>query len=161
MNAYTRVRLSLAALIFAVPAGAQATDTIARTDTSRGALSCPREGSMLRLWADAGGDSAARTTRAPRLDISRGAIDTVIRLDITDRSWQRENLSAGVSLGVGGTAGARRAPWHACAGATVTLGRVTATLHNVHGQIHLKADPGPLASVGRATGTTPPAPPRR
>jgi hypothetical protein len=152
----------LAAVILAAPVGAQVTDTTAaRADSSRGALSCPREGSVLRLRAGAGGDSSAGTVRGSRFDDVRGAIDTVIALDITHRTWQRENLSAGVSLGVGGTAGARRAPWHACAGATATLGRVTATLHNVHGRIHLKADAGPLAAVGRATSSTPPAPPRR
>jgi hypothetical protein len=160
MNVHAWVRLTLTALLVAAPAGAQVVDTAARSDTSRGLLSCPREGSMLRLWADAGGDSA-RVSRAPRFDSARGAIDTVITLDITDRTWQRENLAAGVSLGVGGTVGARRAPWHACAGANATLGRVTATLHNVHGQIHLKADPGPLSAVGRSSGNTPPAPPRR
>jgi hypothetical protein len=161
MSAPIRGWLSGTALILAIPAGAQVTDTTARADSARGTLSCPREGPMLRLWAEAQGDSTARTTRTPRLDTTRGAIDTVITLDIADRSWQRDNLSAGVSLGVAGTAGARRAPWHACAGAAATLGRVSATLHNVHGRIHLKADSGPLAAVGRATGSTPPAPPRR
>jgi hypothetical protein len=88
-------------------------------------------------------------------------LDTVITLNISDRTWQRDSLSAGVSLGVAGTAGARRAPWHACAGAAVTLGRVTATLHNVHGQIRLKADPTALDAIGGGSGSTPPAPQRR
>ena len=152
--------LALVGLLVAAPCAAQVADTTARPDSSRGALSCPREGSMLRIWTGAGGDST-RTQRALRLDSVRGAIDTMITLNITDRTWQRDNLAAGVSLGVGGTAGTGRAPWHACAGANVTFGRVTANLHNVHGQIHLKADPGPLSAIGGSTGSPPPAPPRR
>jgi hypothetical protein len=149
------------AVLFALPARAQRRDSTAsvREDTSTRSLSCPRTGALLRLWSGAAHDSAGRPTQGT--DIGRSSIDTVITLDIADRSWQRDSLSAGVSLGVAGTAGARHAPWHACAGATATLQRITATLHDVHGQIHLKADPGALAAIGRTSGSTPPAPPRR
>ena len=151
------------AMLAAAPAMAQRRDSTAsvRTDTSARSLSCPRTGTQLRLWTGATPDSTGRPTAAPGTDIERGPIDTVITLDIADRSWQRDSLSAGVSLGVAGTAGARHAPWHACAGATATLQRITVTLHDVHGQIHLKADPGALAAIGRTPGSTPPAPPRR
>jgi hypothetical protein len=155
--------LCLAALLLtatAMPAAAQQPRTgLAARGDSGSALACPREGTTARLADRAAGDSdaaGARSAGAPR-----GIIDTVVTLDITDRTWQRDSLSAGVSLGMAGTAGARRAPWHACAGATATLGRITATLHNVHGRIHLRADPTALEAIGRAAGTPPPAPPRR
>ena len=78
-------------------------------------------------------------------------LDTIITLNITDRTWQRDSLSAGVSLGAAGQAGAQHGRWHACAGATATLGRITATLRNVHGQIHLRADPGALDGFQRVS----------
>ena len=123
-----------------------------------------RSGSALRAWV--GGDDAGRVgMRADSVTVApvplRSALDTVVTLDIANRTWQRDALAVGVSLGVAGTAGTRRAPWHACAGATATLGRVTATLRNVHGQIHLRADARALEAIGRSAGTTPPAPPRR
>ena len=164
MSARATLMRAAAALVIAIPARAQRTDTttvLSRADTSANTLACPGEGAMLRFWAGARGDSATRATPPAERTSPRGAIDTVITLNITDRTWQRDSLSAGVSLGVAGTAGARGLPWHACAGATATLGRITATLHNVRGQIHLQADPGALAEIGRTSGTTPPAPPRR
>ena len=140
------LRVAVLLVTLGAAARAQAADTT-RT------LACRRAAAPAGMSAPAAGGVAG----------SRGAIDTVITLNITDRTWQRDSVSAGVSLGAAGTAGARRAPWHACAGATVTLGRVTATLHDVHGQIHLKADPAPLDAIGGTarSGTTPPAPPRR
>jgi hypothetical protein len=158
------VLLAAVAVLAAPPAAAQRTDTTAaaaRADTTSNTLSCPREGAVARLWTGSPADSSGRPTQTPRTGRRRGPIDTVITLDITDHTWQRDSLSAGVSLGVAGTAGARRAPWHACAGATATLGRITATLHNVHGQIHLRADPTALDAIGRPAGAPPPAPPRR
>jgi hypothetical protein len=158
-----------AAVLLAVAAAsarAQRTDSATRapqTDTT-GMLSCGRAGALVRLWTATGADSMGRAQAdsRPNALLGRGPIDTVVTLNIADRAWQRDSLSAGVALGVAGSAGARRAPWHACAGATATFGRITATLHNVHGQIHLKADPGALDSIGGTTGrTTPPAPPRR
>ncbi|HET7189131.1 MAG TPA: hypothetical protein VFI52_13340 [Gemmatimonadaceae bacterium] len=155
--------IAAAGVLAATPAQAQRRDSTAsvRADTSTRSLSCPRTGALLHLWSGAAPDSTGRPTATPGADTERGPIDTVITLDIADRSWQRDSLSAGVSLGVAGTAGARHAPWHACAGATATLQRITITLHDVHGQIHLKADPGALAAIGRTPGSTPPAPPRR
>lgn len=152
-----------ASVLAPLPAHAQRRDSTAsmRADSATRSLSCPRTGAMLRLWTGAAPDSTGRPPATPGTDIERGPIDTVITLDIADRTWQRDSLSAGVSLGVAGTAGARHAPWHACAGATATLQRITVTLHDVHGQIHLKADPGALAAVGRTPDSTPPAPPRR
>jgi len=157
------VLVAAGATFAAAPAHAQrrASTASVRTDTSTRSLSCPRTGAMLRLWAGAAPDSTGGPAATPGTDIERGPIDTVITLDIADRTWQRDSLSAGVSLGVAGIAGARHAPWHACAGATATLQRITVTLHDVHGQIHLKADPGALAAVGRTPDSTPPAPPRR
>jgi hypothetical protein len=144
----------------AAPAArAQGSDTTTRS----GALSCPASGMTAQVWTGTGADSAKRQgLAAPVASARSGAIDTVITLDIRDRTWQRDNFTAGVALGVAGSAGTRGAPWHACAGATATFGHVTATLHNVQGQIHLKADPAVLDSIGAPTrGTTPPAPPRR
>ena len=164
MSARATLLLAAAAVVSAHPATAQRTDTTtaaSRADTSTNTLGCPGEGAMLRFRTSARGDSAPRAAQPPARGATRGAIDTVITLNITDRTWQRDSLSAGVSLGVAGTAGTRGLPWHACAGATATLGRITATLHNVHGRIHVKADPGALAEIGRTSGTTPPAPPRR
>jgi hypothetical protein len=156
-----------AAVLVVLGAGsvrAQRPDSTAPRADTAGTLSCAR-GAVLRLSAGTTADSAGRApaaTSGANALAGRGAIDTVITLNIADRSWQRDNVSAGVALGVGGSAGARRAAWHACAGATATFGRITATLHNVHGQIHLKADPGALDAIGATTGrTTPPAPPRR
>lgn len=102
-------------------------------------------------------DSAG--ARGPR---TTAVIDTTITLAIADRGWQREQVDAGVALGAAGTAGPGRAPWHACAGASAHLGRVTARLSEVFGTIHLKADPRALDAIGHAARLTPPAgPPRR
>jgi hypothetical protein len=139
---------------------ADSTAASRRADTTS-SLACPRSGASVQLWTGAAGDSVSRSAGMPRVGSARGILDTVITLNITDRTWQRDSLSAGVSLGAAGIAGRRRAPWHACAGATVTLGRVTATLHNVHGQIRLRADPAALDAIGGSSGSTPPAPPRR
>ena len=160
---HVRVFIATVAVLAATPVQAQRRDSTASVpaDTSARSLSCPRTGTLLRLWTGAAADSSDRSPAARGVNTARGAIDTVITLDIADRRWQRDSLSAGVSLGVAGTAGARHAPWHACAGATATLQRITATLHDVRGQIHLKADPAALAAIGRTPGSTPPAPPRR
>ena len=139
-------------------AGAQVRDTTTRADSAGvGRLACPRGGVQSGAWVS-GVRVGTGTASAPR---TSGVLDTVITLNITDRTWQRDSLSAGVSLGAAGQAGAQRGRWHACAGATVTLGHITATLHDVHGQIHLRADAGALDAIGRTTSTTPPAPPRR
>jgi hypothetical protein len=128
-------------------------------DSATSALICARSGTTLRLWAG-GRDSARAGSAAP--GNRAGGIDTVITLNITDRTWTRDNFSAGVAIGAAGTSGARRAPWNACAGAGITFGRVTAVLHNVHGQIRFKADPSALRTIGDTSGSPPPAsPPRR
>jgi hypothetical protein len=129
-------------------------------DSATSALVCTRSGTTLRLWAG-GADSGHAAIAAPDNRV-RGAIDTVITLNITDRTWTRDNFSAGVAIGAAGNSGARRAPWNACAGAGITFGRVTAVLHNVHGQIRFKADPSALRTIGDTSGSLPPAsPPRR
>ncbi|MFL5608159.1 MAG: hypothetical protein ACJ8AD_17030 [Gemmatimonadaceae bacterium] len=131
-----------------------------RADSASTALTCAPPGTTLRLWT--GGTDSARARLGVPDNRARGAIDTVITLDITDRTWTRDNFSAGVAIGAAGTSGRRNAPWNACAGAGITFGRVTAVLHNVHGQIRFKADPSALRSLGDTTGSPPPArPPRR
>ena len=164
-----RLVLLLIMTVAARSVDAQARDTAAganairdsvstRADTGRAsALTCPRGGVQARAWVYGARIAAGATTTSP----ASGVLDTTITLNITDRTWQRDSLSAGVSLGAAGQAGSQRGRWHACAGATATLGRITATLHNVHGQIHLRADAGALDAIGRTTGSTPPAPPRR
>jgi hypothetical protein len=140
----TIVQAAALGLCCAGVAAAQRADSarVSGADSASSALTCARSGTTLRLWA--------------------GAIDTVITLDITDRTWTRDNFSAGVAIGAAGNSGVRRAPWNACAGAGITFGRVTAVLHNVHGQIRFKADPSALRSIGDTTGSPPPAsPPRR
>jgi hypothetical protein len=132
-----------------------------RADSARSALTCAPSGTTFRLWAG-GADSAREGIAAPARSTPQRAIDTVITLDITDRAWTRDNFSAGVAIGAAGTSGGQRAPWNACVGAGVTFGRVTAVLHNVHGQIRFKADPSALRSIGDTSGSPPPAsPPRR
>lgn len=167
MSRRCHVALVVAMVTFAaIPAVAQRTDSTAATDRDAptdNSLSCPRAGSMARVWAGVPGDSAVRESGSPppRAYRARGVVDTVITIDIADRTWRRDTLAAGVALGMAGTAGGRQAPWHACAGATATLERITATLHNVHGKIHLRADPRALDAIGRMAGSTLPAPPRR
>ena len=157
------VRHALLVGMLAAFAGPGARAQVRDTTASSGALSCPASGVIARAWTGAAGDSTSRQRMgAPSAGARSGAIDTVITLDIRDRTWQRDNFSAGVALGAAGSAGARGAPWHACAGATATFGHLAVTLHNVQGQIHLKADPAALDSIGGTRrGTTPPAPPRR
>ena len=83
--------------------------------------------------------------------LARSALDTTIVMQITDRTWTRENLHAGVAMGTNGTAGSRSAPWSVCTGASASLGRVTASLHGVYGQIHLRIDPSALRALGNPT----------
>ena len=154
------------AMVAPMVASAQRDTSIVARDTSgAGALACPASGTMLRAWASGGRDSAAAP--APFLTLGARAPtaprDTTIRLAIADRSWTRNDVDAGVALGAGGTVAGRNAfaatgaPWHACAGASVHLGTVTASLHQVNGTIHLRADPGALDSIGRSHGSTPSA----
>ena len=99
------------------------------------------------------------TLGAPRVSAQR---DTTYVLAIADRQWSRDSLTAGVELAAGGTAGRQDAAWRARIGASVSLGRVTASLHGVYGRIHLATDPTALQSLERASGVVPPAvPPRR
>jgi hypothetical protein len=159
---------SIAALVVCLThrASAQRPDSTARaaTDTARGSLACAPSGTTARVWVG-GADTTRRAPTGNRpTDATRSAIDTVITLDITDRTWTRDSVTAGVAIGAAGTAGARRSPWLACVGASVGLERVTATLRNVHGQIHFRADPSVLERIGLMSGSTPtpPAgPPRR
>jgi hypothetical protein len=133
-----RLARVMAVLALACPLGAGAQ----RTDTTCSTLLVRR-------------DSASRDTSK-----SLSAIDTLITLDIRDRTWQRDAVRVGVAYGATGTAGARRTSWSTCVGVTALLGQVTASLHNVRGQIHFKVDPSALDSIGRIT-RPPAAPPRR
>ncbi len=159
--------LTAAVVCGAAHASAQRADsTAARGDSSSRSLACAAYGTTLRFWA--GGPDSATSPVSPASAAERSAsrrraiLDTVITLDITDRSWTRDSVTAGVAIGASGTAGARRSSWHACAGASVLLGRVTATLRNVHGLIRFRADPSALQSIGLSSGNTSPAgPPRR
>jgi hypothetical protein len=147
----------------AAPALAQrdtSTSAPATAADSGGSLACAARG--ITIGASASGPGAGSTSPTTARARAGAALDTVITLAIADRTWTRDSVDAGVSLGLGGTAGARRAPWHACAGVSAHLGTVTAHLHEVRGRIHFRADPSALDSIGRASGSTPPAaPPRR
>jgi hypothetical protein len=155
------------ATVFGIVVGASAAASAQRPDSSGARradsgdarLTCAASGLTARAWtglADAPGVARA----AP--DARGGSLDTTIVLSIADRSWQRDNVDAGVALGGAGTAGRANGSWRTCAGATVHLGRVTARLRNVAGSIHLRADLNALDSIGRTRSSTPPAgPPRR
>jgi hypothetical protein len=107
-------------------------------------------------FARAGTDSARGAARAIAPPAaSSNVIDRVITLSIDDRTWTRDTVEAGVALGASGVAGTQRAPWHACAGASVSLRRVTATLHNVHGLIRIHADMRALEAIGVARNRIP------
>jgi hypothetical protein len=148
--------IALAAVLAPLAAGApRDSSPAARGDSAASAFRCAPG-----LTGSAGRDSAEPAGGPPRVAM-RAAIDTVITLAIADRSWTRDDVHAGVALGASGPAGGR-APWRACAGATVQLGRVTARLRQVHGTVHLRIDPAALDSVGRASvGPSPAGPPRR
>lgn len=154
------LRLLAAVLMAAAFAGTLGAQEAAAADSAPRPLSCG-PGTTLRVWTGRGAsasDTAGAPARAPSAPRT-GGVDTVITLAIADRTWTRDSLHAGVALGASSMAGARGAPWRACAGATTHLGRVTARLHHVYGTIRLLVSPGALESIGRAT---PPAgPPRR
>ena len=133
-----RASYVIMALVVAIPIGAGAQ----RADTTCSTLTVERN------------DSSSAGTK------SLAAIDTVITLNISDRTWQHDSVSVGVALGASGTAGARRAAWRTCIGVSALLGHVTASLHNVRGRIHFKVDPAALDSIGRPA-TSPAVPPRR
>ena len=105
--------------------------------------------------------SPARTTMAAPRARAFTAIDTIITLNIADRTWQRDSVSVGVAYGASGTAGARSLPWRTCVGVGAMLGHVTTSLHNVRGQIHFKVDPAALDSIGRPVTSPVAVPPRR
>jgi hypothetical protein len=161
-----RTIASVAALVVCLAdrASAQRPDSTARAlaDSGSGALACAPSGTTVRVWVG-GADTTRRAPSGnPASASSRSVIDTVITLDFADHTWTRDSVTAGVAIGAAGAAGARRAPWLACVGASVALARVTATLRNVHGQIHFRADPSVLERIGLMSGSTPPAgPPRR
>jgi hypothetical protein len=167
-HAHRAVRRPLAFVLgmFAVAnvsASAQRPDSSARlADSSDARLACASSGLTARAWTSLSDSAGAPRVAQPASSQRHGSLDTTIVLSIADRGWQRDNVDAGVALGGAGTAGSVNAPWHACAGATVHLGRVTAQLHNVAGSIHLRADLSALDSIGRTRSSTPPAgPPRR
>jgi len=101
-------------------------------------------------------DSTCSSLGTPRV----GALDTVITLDIRDRTWQRDAVTTGMAFSAGGTSGTQRGTWRACVGVSAHFRRVTTTLHNVRGRIHLKVDPAALDSTGLRS-TSPADPPRR
>ena len=110
-------------------------------------------------------DSTSVCGRATPLQLDVGGrrlsnLDTLITLDISDRSWQRDSTSVGVALAAGGNAGTRAAPWRACVGVSALLGHVSANLHNVHGRIRLRVDTSVLDSIGHSS-PSPAVPPRR
>jgi hypothetical protein len=130
-----------------------------RADSGDARLTCASSGLTARVWTGLA-DAPGTAPTAPAM--GRGSLDTTMVLSIADRSWQRENVDAGVALGAAGTAGRANGNWRTCAGATVHLGRVTARLRNVTGSIHLRAHLDALDSIGRTRSSTPPAgPPRR
>ena len=145
-------------------ASAQRPDSTVAThaDSGDARLVCASSGLTARAWSGAADTVAVARVGQALTDLRRGPIDTTFVLSIADRGWQRDNVDAGVALGGAGTAGAANAPWRACAGASVHLGRVTARLHDVMGSIHFRADLSALDSIGRTRSSTPPAgPPRR
>jgi hypothetical protein len=145
-------------------ASAQRSDSagVVRVDSGDARLTCASSGLTARAWTGLLDAPGATPAAAQPVDARRGSLDTTFVLAIADRSWQRDNVDAGVALGGAGTAGRANAPWRACAGATVHLGRVAAQLHDVAGRIHLRADLSSLDSIGRTRSSTPPAgPPRR
>ena len=101
-------------------------------------------------------DPTCTTLRMPTV----GALDTVITLDIRDRTWQRDSVTTGVAFGASGSTDSQRAPWRACVGVSALLGHITANLHNVRGRIHLRVDPSALDSIGHSS-PSPAVPPRR
>lgn len=124
---------------------------MAQTDSAGQSLGCSSSGVTARAWlggrAAPASDTSARgsgwRTTQPRL------LDTTITLRIANETWTRDSLRAGVALGAAGSAAAgSAASWQACAGAAVLLGRVTATLRGVYGQIHLRFDGRALDSLG-------------
>jgi hypothetical protein len=130
-------------------------------DSADARLVCASSGFAARAWS---GDSIAPVP-APQVPTMaharREVVDTTIVLAITDRRWQRNDVDAGVALGGAGTVRSL-GEWTTCAGASVHLGGVAVQLHNVSGNIHFRADPSALDSIGRTRSTPPPAgPPRR
>jgi hypothetical protein len=113
---------------------------VAQSDSTSSSLACASRGAGARVSIGAG--ATAR---------SSSVLDTTIVLRIADRTWTRDSVDAGVALGAAGMAGARSAPWNVCTGATVSLGRVTASLHGVYGQIHLRIDPSALSALANPT----------
>ena len=123
-------------------------------------LACPLGASAQRADTTCSTLLARRDSTSSDTSRSRSAIDTLITLEIHDRTWQRDAVRVGVAYGAAGSAGARRTSWSTCVGVSALLGHVTASLHNVRGRIHFKVDPSALDSIGRTT--IPPAvPPRR
>jgi hypothetical protein len=128
------------------------TALVALVATTRSAGAQCADSAYARVAADSARAPAASAPSAVSPD---KVFDRVITLAIDDRTWQRDTVQAGVALGASGVAGTRRAPWHACVGASVSLGRVTATLHNVHGLIRIHADLRALEAIGNARGRIP------
>ena len=113
---------------------------LAQADSAGSRLACASGTAGARV--SIGADSAQRVS---------SAMDTTVVLRIDDRTWTRDSLAAGVAFGASGTVGARSAPWRVCTGASANLGRVSASLHGVYGQIHLRIDPSALRALGNPT----------
>ena len=124
------------------------------------AIACPLSAGAQRADTSCSTLLVRRDSTSAGASKSLSAIDTLITLDIRDRTWQRDSVRVGVAYGATGNAGARRTSWSTCVGVTALLGRVTASLHNVRGRIHFKVDPAALDSIGRPS-LSPAVPPRR
>jgi len=118
-------------------------------------------GALVCALVHAAGDAAIAQTATPApAPVRVQARDSIITLNIGDRSWQRDSVTVGVALRASGASGTQRAAWHANVGVNALLGHVTVDLHNIRGRILFRVDPSVLDSIGRTT--TPPAvPPRR
>jgi hypothetical protein len=153
--------LFLALFVASVPALAQRPASMAAAQPADPRLACASSGSTVRVWNGVVDTAAGAERPTAGVNGQASGIDTTIVLAITDRSWQRDTVDAGVALGRAGTVRSL-GEWNTCAGASVHLGRVTAQLHNVTGRIHLHADMSALDSIGRTRSGIPPAgPPRR
>lgn len=115
MRARRQAVLGLLALLAPTAAGAQGVASL---------TSCPVSGAA-----------------APADTADTAAIDTVYTLAVEERRWSLSDVSESVAAGVAGT---ENAPWHACAGAWVTLRRVEMIVEGARGTVRLRADLGPL-----------------
>ena len=148
------LRRSIVALPFLLAASLGAQSMSRDSATARAADCRGFNGIYVDAWWG-GADSGSRGDSSGFRFDGRTRIDTTFTFAVAERRWTRPSVNAVVLAGASSSGGTTAAStgggagreWHVCTGATVSGRQPTLVLRGVRGQLRLKVDLTPLASI--------------